>query len=79
MEHKQFTPTNTKRDEKERIVWQNQSHLVLNYLMYQQGNVSLLELVKITDYLALWCMNGKSQELTDSLKAIDNYYKKIKQ
>lgn len=61
------------REEKERIVWQNQSHLVLDYLKTQKGDVLLLDLCLITDALADWCMNGKSQEGIDKLKQIDKY------
>lgn len=60
-----------KRDDKERIVWQNQSHLVLEYLKHQKQDVKLLELVLITDVLAQWIMEGKSTELVNKLKEID--------
>lgn len=62
------------REEKERIVWQNQSHLVLNYLTQKEQPVKLLDLCLITDALATWCMKGKSTDLINKLKEIDKHY-----
>jgi len=62
------------RDDKERIVWQNQSHLVLEFLKERNEPVKLLDLVLVTDALATWIMQGKSSENINKIKEIDKYF-----
>lgn len=64
----------TMRDDKERIVWQNQSHLVLEFLKERNEPVKLLDLVLVTDALATWIMQGKSSENINKIKEIDKYF-----
>lgn len=63
------------REKDQKIIWQNQSHLALEFLKSKDKPVSLLELCLVTDALTEWCMFGKTKNVKDKLIEIDNFYK----
>lgn len=63
------------RTKDESIVWQNQSHLVLNYLNNRGIKLSLLDMCRITDVMMEYALNGRDKNTINKLEAVEAYLK----
>jgi len=63
------------REEKERIVYQNQSHLVLDYFKHLGIQPTMFDLALATDVMTTFCMEGYSPEVKERFAKLDTHIK----
>lgn len=61
------------QDTQKQIVTQSQIKAVMDYTKQLEVNLSLKEIVGITNVLVDYCINGYSKEIGDRLDAIDKF------
>lgn len=67
------------RTKEQSIVWQNQSHLAMNYLSSCGICPSLFELCRVTDVLMEYAMEGRTDIVVKKLEAVDNWLAEVKE